>query len=237
MNPILKPHFIESQHNHCPCIVRIDSQRFTKTMETEFKHILKVQLRLDSTDWSDWEYDLSHFIKDNEDDICLGYCICGKDITHCRYIKYKPQNIYFQVGMDCIKKNLTELHEVIAEEIKDERAMIRKKNKFRQCVSCREFLIKIDSPSYYIKCKECYTLDKPVYHEENIFRQCCDCKEFNISKTLPLYHTKCKECYYLSRPEEEFRKCIDCKKNTIKANSEKWITRCGTCYQKIKNQQ
>lgn len=39
-----------------------------------------------------------------ENDYQHGFCICGHPIKNLNYITYKPMDITFKVGMDCVKK-------------------------------------------------------------------------------------------------------------------------------------
>lgn len=184
MNPLLKPHLKEIPHNGLPCVTRVSKNRFTPTMGTEFRHVITTQLEIEEKDIyneRDWGFDISHFLGDDEPNAYqFGFCICGKEIKHIRYILYKPQGIYFQVGNDCIEKNLEQLYKNIKKTVKELK-------RYRQCIRCGEYKIKKDKPDWQTKCKECYIVTVKSS------RGCSDCGKALIDK--PTWQTKCYSCY------------------------------------------
>lgn len=219
MNPELINHFILETYNGSSCLIRTNPKLITFNMGTEFYHILNTQLQTQSED-NDWKYDYQ-VKSENETE----YCICGKKIENLVHIKYCPQNLWFQVGMDCIQKNLNPIYERIKEEIKEK----KRKEKFRQCVACEDFVIRIDEPTWKTKCKSCFK--DGIDENPEFYRMCKYCEDLSILKTEPEWKTKCKTCYkeenieYLSG-----RECKICLKNTIHKDDPIWKNTCILCF-------
>jgi hypothetical protein len=214
--------------------VRISKKLITANMGLEFLHVLRKQLNIsDEEEFNerDWYYDIKNFIKDDsaELDAINEFCICGKPIKKLRYIKYKPQNIFFQVGTDCIQKNLSQLYDLIKEDVKEYKKKQSAREKNRECKDCGEFNIKHTEPLYKTRCLECYKNKSQVLiqKDEEPLKECALC-ETRLSIVTPSWKTLCATCYQSSM--KNARACNKCGEQKIGSHEPSYKTLCSFCY-------
>jgi hypothetical protein len=109
-------------YNNCTIIERISNKRHSSwTMYFEFIFVIEffIGIKLTETKIEDWcGYD-------EIDERDKSYCICSHHIYIRNRILYKPKNIFFIVGLDCVKKHMPKLYK----DISNERKKIKKEEK------------------------------------------------------------------------------------------------------------
>lgn len=72
----------------------------------------------------------------------------------------------------------------------------------RACVDCGNKEISSTSPSYMVRCKDCYKKElerQRTKLQTGEFRSCMDCGQKNIPMDSPKYMVRCKSCYYKTK--------------------------------------
>ncbi len=224
------------KHNNKKCRKRIVTNTSKHTSDEEFMSFMKKcgitpEIMQDQNAWS---YDYIHFHHNTEKDKEKpGLCPCGKRIKHVIYVLYQPMDLYFQIGHDCLEKNLYWIHQLIELDKQREHLnrLTRTKTKqtkpselYRMCLACHQKNIHFSEPQKKIRCKTCFANFVPV--DKKYFRSCNTCERFVILKTEPEFRVQCLNCF----TDNKTPYCVHCQGTGLALWSAELYRTCSECF-------